>query len=40
MSFNRKPVGKSHSAHQFKRNVSRTHPKNMQMRPMRGGWRL
>lgn len=33
-------VNKGSSARQFRRNVSRTHPKNIVRAPMRGGWRL
>jgi hypothetical protein len=36
----RSHVHKGKSAHSFRKNVSKTHPKNMQMRPMRGGFRL
>lgn len=36
----RKPVNKSASARSFRHDSGRTHPKNMQMRPMRGGFRL
>lgn len=31
---------KGRHARQFRKEVSRTHPKNMAPRPMRGGWRL
>lgn len=33
-------VNKGKSASHFRHAVSRTHPKNMQPRPMRGGFRL
>lgn len=33
-------ANKSSHAHKFRRDVSRTHPRNVQVRPMRGGWRL
>lgn len=42
----RKPVDKYGSAREegsakrFRRDVSKTHPRNMAPRPMRGGWRL
>jgi len=36
----RSHVHKGKSAQQFRHNVGTTHPKNMAMRPMRGGWRL
>lgn len=36
----RKPVNKSRSAAQFRRNVSRTKAANVQGGGMRGGWRL
>lgn len=36
----RKPVHKSSSARKFRGSVSKTHPKNMRMAPMRGGFRL
>ena len=40
-----RPVSRSHvnkgrSAKHFRGQVSRTHPKNLNVRPMRGGWRL
>ena len=31
---------KGHSASKFRHDSGRTHPKNMKMRPMRGGFRL
>lgn len=36
----RRPVKKSASARQFRRNVSRTARANVQPKPMRGGYRL
>lgn len=36
----RVPVSKHKSARHFRHNVSRTHPKNMRAKPLRGGWRL
>lgn len=36
----RKNVHKGHSAKSFKHKVSTTHPKNVILKPMRGGWRL
>lgn len=33
-------VNKRHSAKKFRKNVSRTKAANMQVMPMRGGWRL
>lgn len=36
----RSGLNKGKSARKFRRDVSKTHPKNMAMRPMRGGWRL
>lgn len=36
----RVPVHKGHSASKFRRDVRRTHPKNVKPVPMRGGWRL
>lgn len=33
-------VNKKRSARKFKRNISRTKMANMDIRPMRGGWRL
>jgi hypothetical protein len=33
-------VNKGKSASRFRHSVGKTHPKNMQMRPMRGGFRL
>lgn len=40
MNTRRRPVNKYRSAKGFRRNVSKTHRKNMQMKPLRGGWRL
>lgn len=40
MNTKRRFVNKGRSAGQFRHNVSRTHHKNMAMKPMRGGWRL
>lgn len=40
MNTRRRPVHKSRSAGQFRRNVSRTHRRNMAPKPMRGGIRL
>ena len=36
----RSAVHKGHSAKQFQRHSSKTHPKNVKVRPMRGGFRL
>lgn len=36
----RMPVSKGKSSGQFKRNVGRTKAANLQINPMRGGWRL
>lgn len=36
----RTSVNKGVSAKQFRGNVSRTHPKNIRVMPMRGGYRL
>lgn len=36
----RKPVDKSKSVAQFRRNTTRTKLANIQAGPMRGGWRL
>lgn len=36
----RHPVNKHKSAKQFRNNISRTKAANVQMGPMRGGWRL
>lgn len=36
----RKPMSKGSGAHKFRRDVGKTHPFNMRMAPMRGGWRL
>lgn len=36
----RSHVNKSRSARSFRHKVGTTHPKNVAMRPMRGGWRL
>lgn len=36
----RKPVNKYKSAKNFRHAVSKTHPRNVQMKPHRGGWRL
>lgn len=36
----RKPVSKSASAAQFRSNTRTTKAANMQVTPMRGGWRL
>lgn len=36
----RHPVNKYRSAKHFRRDVSKTHPANLQMQPRRGGWRL
>lgn len=33
-------VNKGRGARQFRHEVSRTHPRNIKPRPMRGGWRL
>lgn len=33
-------VDKYVSAGQFRRNVGKTHPHNVRLAPMRGGWRL
>ncbi|WNK14768.1 MAG: hypothetical protein [Microvirus sp.] len=33
-------VNKHKSARSFRGKVATTHPKNMSLRPMRGGWRL
>jgi len=33
-------VNKHKSASNFRREVGKTHPKNMAMTPRRGGWRL
>lgn len=40
MNTKRKFVNKRRSAGQFRRDVGKTHPKNVHARPMRGGWRL
>lgn len=36
----RQGVNKGRSAKNFRSNVRKTHPKNVAMRPQRGGWRL
>lgn len=36
----RHAVSKGKSAAKFRHGASKTHPRNMQMRPMRGGFRL
>lgn len=36
----RRPVNKHKSAASFRHAVGKTHPRNMQPRPMRGGFRL
>jgi len=36
----RKPVNKQHSAKQFRQNLKHTKAPNVQMGPMRGGWRF
>jgi len=36
----RSHVNKARGARNFRHAVGRTHPRNMQMSPMRGGWRL
>lgn len=36
----RKPVNKKYSAKRFKSHVKRTKAANMNINPMRGGWRL
>ena len=33
-------VNKHRSARKFRHSVSKTHPRNVVHRPMRGGWRL
>lgn len=33
-------VNKKHSARKFRHGASKTHPKNMRLNPMRGGFRL
>lgn len=33
-------VSKGRSAAKFRGDTARTHPKNMAMKPLRGGWRL
>lgn len=38
--LNRKPVSKYRSAKAFKRDVKTTKAANVQVTPMRGGWRL
>lgn len=38
--LNRKPVNKHHSAKKFASHTRHTKAPNMQMAPMRGGWRL
>ncbi|QXP08390.1 MAG: hypothetical protein [Arizlama microvirus] len=40
MNVKRFGVNKGNSAKQFRHNVGRTHPRNIKMQPMRGGWRL
>jgi hypothetical protein len=40
MKTRRAPINKGRGARQFRHEVSKTHPKNMQPRPMRGGIRL
>lgn len=40
MALNRSHVRKGKAAHHFRREVSKTHPKNVKARPMRGGFRL
>lgn len=36
----RRPVNKSKSAKEFRRNLSHTKAPNIEMGPMRGGWRF
>lgn len=36
----RRPVHKGKSSAHFRHSISKTHPKNVKVRPMRGGWRL
>jgi hypothetical protein len=36
----RSPVNKGKSAKKFRKNVGTTHPKNVKMSPLRGGFRL
>jgi len=38
--LSRKPVNKMRSAKRFKTHVKRTKAANMNINPMRGGWRL
>jgi len=38
--LSRKPVNKRASAHRFKSHVGRTKAANININPMRGGWRL
>lgn len=38
--LDRNPVRKGRSAAQFRNNVRTTHPANMNIVPMRGGWRM
>ena len=38
--ISRHGVHKGKSASKFRHQVSRTHPRNMRIQPMRGGWRL